>query len=67
MVHNSVMKRTLQFLQHEGGQDLIEYSLLITFIALGSLAILLAVGQSPAPIWNNAGTQLNAAAAVASS
>ena len=61
------MKRTLRFLQDESGQDPIEYSLLITFLVLGSTAIFLNVGQSTTPIWNNAGTQLTAAQAATNS
>jgi Flp pilus assembly pilin Flp len=66
-VHNCRMKRALRFLQEENGQDLIEYSLLITFVVLGSTAIFLDVNQNATPVWNNAGTQLNAAQAASNS
>jgi Flp pilus assembly pilin Flp len=61
------MKRALRFLREENGQDLIEYSLLIMFVVLGSTAIFLNVNQSTTPIWNSAGTQLNAAQAASNS
>jgi len=61
------MKQALRFLKDESAQDLIEYTLLITFIALGSAAILLNVGGSTKPIWNSASSQLVNAAAAASS
>jgi Flp pilus assembly pilin Flp len=58
------MKHALRFVRDETGQDLIEYSLLITFLVLGSAAVLLGVGQSTEPIWSNASTHLASAAAV---
>jgi Flp pilus assembly pilin Flp len=61
------MRRALQFLKDESGQDLIEYTLLIAFVVLGSAVIFLSVGDSTKPIWTNAGAQLNAAEAVANS
>jgi Flp pilus assembly pilin Flp len=61
------MKQALRFLLDESAQDLIEYTLLITFIALGSAAVLLNVGGSTKPIWNSANSQLVNAASAASS
>jgi Flp pilus assembly pilin Flp len=61
------MRQALRFLLDESAQDLIEYTLLITFIALGSAAILLNVGVSTRPIWNSTSAQLVNAASVASS
>jgi len=54
-----------QFLKDEQGQDLIEYTLLIAFVALASAALFLGAGGSIAAIWNATNTQLaNAATSV---
>jgi len=50
------------FLREESGQDLIEYTLLMAFIALASAAIFISAGGSVATIWNNASTNLSTAA-----
>jgi Flp pilus assembly pilin Flp len=55
-----------QFWKDEQGQDLIEYTLLLAFIALGSAAIMTRAGGSVKTIWTNGGATL-ANAAVASS
>ena len=47
----------------EAGQDLVEYSLLLGFLALGSLALLSQAGGSIKTIWTTVQTQLAAAAA----
>ena len=46
----------------EEGQDLIEYSLLMAFIALASAAIFTSTGGSVKSIWGNVSTQLSNAA-----
>jgi Flp pilus assembly pilin Flp len=51
------------FFQEEAGQDLVEYSLLLGFLALGSLALLSSAGTSVKSIWTTVSTQLTAAAA----
>jgi Flp pilus assembly pilin Flp len=61
------MRQALRFLLDESAQDLIEYTLLITFIALGAAAVLLNVGVSTRPIWNSTSRQLVNAASVAAS
>jgi Flp pilus assembly pilin Flp len=53
------MKR---FWQEEGGQDLIEYSLLLGFIALFSASIYSTVSGDIKTIWTNGSTTLNTAA-----
>lgn len=54
-----------QFRKDERGQDLIEYTLLIAFVALASAALFLGVGGSISAIWNAANTQIaNAATSV---
>jgi Flp pilus assembly pilin Flp len=59
------MKRLLtsaaRFLRNEQGQDLIEYTLLMAFIALASAAIFLSAGGSLTGIWSGASSQLVAA------
>ena len=60
------MRRLLHFYKDEQGQDLIEYTLLIAFVALASAALFLGGGGSLATIWNATNTQLTNAAASAS-
>ena len=48
----------INFLREESGQDLIEYTLLMAFIALASAAIFISAGGSVATIWSNASNQL---------
>jgi Flp pilus assembly pilin Flp len=47
------------FVNDEQGQDLIEYTLLIAFVALASAAIFLGAGGSIQGIWGTANTQLS--------
>ena len=49
----------------EGGQDLIEYTLLMAFVALASAALFLGAGNSIRGIWTTTNTQLSAANAAA--
>ena len=46
------------FWNDQRGQDLIEYTLLIAFVALASSAILLAAGASISGIWSVSNSQL---------
>ena len=55
-----------QFLKDESGQDLIEYTLLMAFVALASASIFIGAGGSVATIWNSASNQLVNAASAAS-
>jgi Flp pilus assembly pilin Flp len=50
----------------EQGQDLIEYTLLMAFVALASAALFLGAGGSIKTIWTTANTQLANAATSAS-
>jgi Flp pilus assembly pilin Flp len=52
------MKRIAGFLRDEQGQDLIEYTLLVAFVALGSASIYIATGSSTQTIWNSASNSL---------
>ena len=56
-----------QFLSDDQGQDLIEYTLLLAFVALASAALFINAGGSIANIWNIANTQLTSAASAANS
>jgi Flp pilus assembly pilin Flp len=51
----------------ESGQDLIEYTLLMAFIALASAAIFISAGGSISSIWQTGSTELSGAASVATS
>ena len=46
------------FLQDEQGQDLIEYTLLMAFVALASASLFLSAGNSVSGIWQSGSTQL---------
>jgi len=54
------------FLKDEQGQDLIEYTLLLAFVALASAALFISAGGSVSGIWSTANNRLSAAAASAS-
>jgi len=56
----------LNFLVDETGQDLIEYTLLLAFVALASAGLFLSAGGSIAGIWTVSNSQLTAANAQAS-
>jgi len=60
------MKRVLNFLRDDQGQDLIEYTLLMAFVALASAALFLGAGGSISGIWTTSNSQLAAASASAS-
>ena len=59
-------KICMQFCKDEQGQDLIEYTLLIAFVALASAALFLGAGGSIKTIWTTTNTQLANAATQAS-
>jgi Flp pilus assembly pilin Flp len=48
-------------LKDEQGQDLIEYTLLMAFVALASAALFLGAGGSIKGIWTTTNAQLDAA------
>jgi Flp pilus assembly pilin Flp len=61
------MKKFLNnFICEESGQDLIEYTLLLAFIALSSASLFLSAGNSVNSIWQTGSTQLSNAAVTAS-
>lgn len=55
------------FVRDEQGQDLIEYTLLLAFVALASAALFISAGGSINTIWQTANEKLNQAAASAAS
>jgi Flp pilus assembly pilin Flp len=54
------------FWQEEQGQDLIEYTLLMAFVALASAALFIGAGGSIKGIWSVTNSQLAAASTSAS-
>jgi Flp pilus assembly pilin Flp len=54
------------FWNDEQGQDLIEYTLLMAFVALASAALFIGAGKSVQGIWTATNSQLSAANASAS-
>lgn len=54
------------FLRDEQGQDLIEYTLLMAFVALASAALFISAGGSVKGIWTATNVQLAAANTAAS-
>ena len=54
------------FLRDEQGQDLIEYTLLLAFVALASAALFIGAGNSVKGIWTATNNQLSAANSAAS-
>ena len=56
-----------RFLTGESGQDLIEYTLLLAFVALASAALFIGAGGSVQGIWSITNSQLIAANSSAAS
>lgn len=54
------------FWQEENGQDLVEYSLLLAFIALAAVAILNSASSSIKTLWQDISNALASAATAAS-
>ena len=54
------------FLRDDYGQDLIEYTLLLAFVALASAALFINAGGSVNTIWSVSNSRLSVAAASAS-
>jgi Flp pilus assembly pilin Flp len=60
------MKQFLKrFWREESGQDLIEYTLLMAFVALASASIFISAGGSVSSIWATGSNQLSNAAGAA--
>lgn len=60
-------KIMLAFLREENGQDLIEYTLLLAFVALASAAVFIGAGGSIQGIWGTTNTALSNANSYAAS
>jgi len=61
------MRSFLQiFWKDESGQDLIEYTLLMAFVALASASLFISAGTSVSGIWGTASNQLSSANAQSS-
>ena len=56
----------VNFWNDERGQDLIEYTLLLAFVALASAALFIGAGGSVSGIWSVSNSQLAAASTSAS-
>jgi Flp pilus assembly pilin Flp len=50
------------FMRDEQGQDLIEYTLLLAFVALAAAALFIGAASSVSAIWSNASSRLANAA-----
>ncbi|HXG32125.1 MAG TPA: hypothetical protein VNJ11_02080 [Bryobacteraceae bacterium] len=57
-----MMELLKRFWLEEQGQDLIEYTLLLAFVALVSAALFIQAGQSASQIWSVANASLSQAA-----
>jgi Flp pilus assembly pilin Flp len=60
-------KMMVRFLRDEQAQDLVEYTLLLAFVALASAALFIGAGVQMQSIWSLANSRLVNAAAAASS
>jgi Flp pilus assembly pilin Flp len=61
LLHPFFMEQFRSFLADESGQDLIEYTLLMSFVALASAALFIGGGKNVKGIWTKASTQLASA------
>jgi Flp pilus assembly pilin Flp len=55
------MSRILQFAREEQGSDLIEYSLLVTFIAIACLALISSGHPATQAVWQTANSTISTA------
>ena len=55
------MRCVIRFLSDESGQDLVEYSLLIAFVALAGAAAFIGMSANVNSIWSAANNRLAAA------
>jgi Flp pilus assembly pilin Flp len=56
-----MMELWKKFLQDEEGQDLVEYTLLLAFVALASAALFIGAGAQVSGIWTVSNSRLAAA------
>jgi len=55
------MKMLKNFLRDEQGQDIVEYTLLLAFVALAAAALFINAGGSISGIWSVANSRLSTA------
>jgi Flp pilus assembly pilin Flp len=55
------MKGAFEFARDERGQDLLEYSLLITFIAIACIALIASGRPATNQVWQTANAEITAA------
>jgi Flp pilus assembly pilin Flp len=60
--HPGETKMLRSFIRDEQGQDLIEYTLLLAFVALAAAALFISASSSISTIWSNASSKLSRAA-----
>jgi Flp pilus assembly pilin Flp len=60
------MKRLWQCIKEESGQDMVEYTLLLGFVALIAAGIMITVSPSVSTVWTVTNTDLSTAATSAS-
>jgi Flp pilus assembly pilin Flp len=65
-MNNNLLRLLHAFWNDEQGQDLIEYTLLMAFVALASAALVIGIGGSVSGIWSTSNSQLTAANSSAS-
>jgi len=56
----------VRFAREEQGQDLVEYTLLLAFVALASAALFISAGTTMKNIWTSANLTLSQAASASS-
>lgn len=66
LMRSLLVSAASRFLKDESGQDLIEYTLLVAFIAVASAGIYMDAGANVSSIWSSASVQLSNAATSAS-
>ena len=60
-VRTTTLKEFRSFWADDSGQDLIEYTLLMAFVALSSAALFIGGGKSVKGIWSTTNSQLTVA------
>ena len=61
LLHPVYMEQIRSFLADESGQDLIEYTLLMSFVAIASAGLFIGAGKNVKGIWVKTSMQLSAA------
>ena len=55
------MKRAIEFIRCEHGQDLVEYALLLAFICVSGVALFLGMSKSTNTIWSAVNSRMASA------